>query len=279
MQRCCELLSILYLCSVKHNNFNRLVVVLLVVNCFQFCIFAVWNTTKVISGYFLLSLWIAFNFVSLQCETQRFSFTLFLIQSCELLSILYLCSVKHNLVQKMHAGSFVVNCFQFCIFAVWNTTSKKNNEKYVWLWIAFNFVSLQCETQLLFFTNQKVVCCELLSILYLCSVKHNEGRAGNKYNPVVNCFQFCIFAVWNTTSKNNNEKYVWLWIAFNFVSLQCETQQFDEVSDGNSRCELLSILYLCSVKHNFSIEDLFSEMVVNCFQFCIFAVWNTTLLW
>ena len=147
------------------------------------------------AGYML---WIAFNFVSLQCETQPLGNCKSPQSRCELLSILYLCSVKHNYDYDSITHRLVVNCFQFCIFAVWNTTRQ----------------------------NKRTIPngCELLSILYLCSVKHNEMKC--------------------------SEQFVRLWIAFNFVSLQCETQHSVNCFALRRRCELLSILYLCSVKHN-----------------------------
>ena len=169
---CCELLSILYLCSVKHN--------------------------KRIKKEGVLPLWIAFNFVSLQCETQ--------------------------LTTKTNSYLHVVNCFQFCIFAVWNTTILSLRSLPLQLWIAFNFVSLQCETQQNKPFHLTAAGCELLSILYLCSVKHNSAPNSYSLLLVVNCFQFCIFAVWNTTYRP--------------INLHVHS------------CELLSILYLCSVKHN-----------------------------
>ena len=245
----CELLSILYLCSVKHNSPDKTRNIVDVVNCFQFCIFAVWNTTPPFATSSRLSLWIAFNFVSLQCETQPSTIVKNIATRCELLSILYLCSVKHNRKFPRTSQKLVVNCFQFCIFAVWNTTSllvsnsptccellsilylcsvKHNMAKRVItkeeLWIAFNFVSLQCETQHTLISSKWKGCCELLSILYLCSVKHNNKRLTRLPWEVVNCFQFCIFAVWNTTRAEIFSVPDWLWIAFNFVSLQCETQ-------------------------------------------------------
>ena len=246
---CCELLSILYLCSVKHNKYSIHKKITKVVNCFQFCIFAVWNTTT-------------------DGKTP-------LRYSCELLSILYLCSVKHNNTLGTTKSTSVVNCFQFCIFAVWNTTADRHIRASLWLWIAFNFVSLQCETQRSSNSRRGKRCCELLSILYLCSVKHNlvecfrqntqlwiafnfvslqcETQQITKISIqtiVVNCFQFCIFAVWNTTGYMLLPEYAELWIAFNFVSLQCETQPLTLFTVIHKSCELLSILYLCSVKHN-----------------------------
>ena len=194
-------------------------------------------------------MWIAFNFVSLQCETQQLTDTEHQRPCCELLSILYLCSVKHNVAASITKWQSVVNCFQFCIFAVWNTTGLQPVKYREVLWIAFNFVSLQCETQQfeqftegdkccellsilylcsvkhnVYCSNINITFCELLSILYLCSVKHNFTSSSTALAGVVNCFQFCIFAVWNTTQRVLRTLVLWLWIAFNFVSLQCETQ-------------------------------------------------------
>ena len=165
-------------------------------------------------------LWIAFNFVSLQCKTQQFAKKGMDSNRCELLSILYLCSVKHNLL------------------ALQGRTC--------WLWIAFNFVSLQCKTQQRTRRDGPTSSCELLSILYLCSVKHNLDSAVIRFTE--------------------------LWIAFNFVSLQCKTQLTETIDPHFSSCELLSILYLCSVKHNRCGKKRNNKRVVNCFQFCIFAV-------
>ena len=142
-------------------------------NCFQFCIFAVLFTTKKGRYIYFQMLWIAFNFVSLQCYLQQVEKTLYFQSCCELLSILYLCSVIYNSWINYNIMKFVVNCFQFCIFAVLFTTIRTTKEKWKWLWIAFNFVSLQCYLQLCCLFVKTLLRCELLSILYLCSVIYN----------------------------------------------------------------------------------------------------------
>ena len=63
-----------------------------VVNCFQFFIFAVLFT------------------VLKKMPT--------LCSSCELLSVLYICGVIHSVLLLFRICCFVVNCFQFFIFAV-----------------------------------------------------------------------------------------------------------------------------------------------------------------
>ena len=170
-------------------------------NCFQFCIFAVLFTTCLPDLMQSNALWIAFNFVSLQCYLQRNASAEYCSTSCELLSILYLCSVIYNKLKYPSIFHVVVNCFQFCIFAVLFTTFFFFLILWLRLWIAFNFVSLQCYLQHNFFLLILYYCCELLSILYLCSVIYNLFAGLNAKQCVVNCFQFCIFAVLFTTNN------------------------------------------------------------------------------
>ena len=91
-----------------------------------------------------------------------------------------------------------MNCFQFSIFAVLDTTDHR--------------------------CRNIEIGCELLSIQYLCSIRYNSGSQGKVFSAVVNCFQFSIFAVLDTTAP-----------------------QAPKVSKG---CELLSIQYLCSIRYN-----------------------------
>ena len=298
---CCELLSILYLCSLNNNCSFVIRSLFVVVNCFQFCIFALWTTTWFIWGNSGNGLWIAFNFVSLLFEQQPKKDAPAYVPGCELLSILYLCSLNNNIGSLLFLFSYVVNCFQFCIFALWTTTYLYVREVIGKLWIAFNFVSLLFEQQ--------------------------QKRFSSYESVVVNCFQFCIFALWTTTvgnvigytyklwiafnfvsllfeqqhiglsskirlscellsilylcSLNNNlitckAKWIKLWIAFNFVSLLFEQQQSLIYNGLIRRCELLSILYLCSLNNNRIVHQSRFFQVVNCFQFCIFALWTTT---
>ena len=108
-----------------------------VVNCFQISIFAVANTTPFEDLKVHHKLWIAFKLVSLQLQTQR----------------------RNN----QHYLLLVVNCFQISIFAVANTTLEIGIVCARELWIAFKLVSLQLQTQRLFFTALLHKCCELLS--------------------------------------------------------------------------------------------------------------------
>ena len=110
----------------------------LVVNCFQFSIFAFAKTTVTDPDIELGVLCIAFNLVSLHLQKQP----------CK------------KLADKLG----VVNCFQFSIFAFAKTTHTFYFVPFIQLWIAFNLVSLHLQKQhwkhYPYFEN----CCELLSI-------------------------------------------------------------------------------------------------------------------
>ena len=148
----------------------------------------------------MIMLWIAFKFVSLHYATQL---------------IFYLLSL-----------TYVVNCFQICIFALCNTTLRKFDANRIQLWIAFKFVSLHYATQQKPLIEDYNICCELLSNLYLCTMQHNLLKVNVCFFTVVNCFQICIFALCNTTCLPSTMLSIVLWIAFKFVSLHYATQLY-----------------------------------------------------
>ena len=191
-------------------------------NCFQICIFALCNTTLYVLWLVLFKLWIAFKFVSLHYATQLHLFFSSQIESCELLSNLYLCTMQHNLQMSISLFTIVVNCFQICIFALCNTT--------------------------FLFLKSRTISCELLSNLYLCTMQHNSKRNKRIDNTVVNCFQICIFALCNTTITSIS-RYQWLlWIAFKFVSLHYATQHsfLHTISLLVVNCFQICIFALCN---------------------------------
>ena len=168
--------------------------------CFQNCIFVLWNTAPFSTDKMLSALWFAFKIVSLCCETQ-------------LIDI----KVKRRTV---------VICFQNCIFVLWNTAEDDALAKNYKLWFAFKIVSLCCETQQKQAKESVNECCDLLSKLYLCVVKHSCTNVNGRRNmlwfafkivslccetqlcvlhllhhTVVICFQNCIFVLWNTAPK------------------------------------------------------------------------------
>ena len=149
----CELLSNVYLCKRKNNDASDENALVTVVNCFQMCIFARGKTTKTPSFPSAIRLWIAFKCVSLQEEKQRTLLTRCPFFCCELLSNVYLCKRKNNSIYNN---------------TLWNK-----------LWIAFKCVSLQEEKQLNAKTLYEMICCELLSNVYLCKRKNNQIEGNN----------------------------------------------------------------------------------------------------
>ena len=145
-----------------------------------------------------------------------------------------------------------MNCFQICIFVLWQTTYSGLARSSVLLWIAFKFVSLSYDKQ------------------------HERTRMLGRL--VVNCFQICIFVLWQTTLGFRQFSDCLLWIAFKFVSLSYDKQRKSSGYATASGCELLSNLYLCPMTNNRMSNILLSEDVVNCFQICIFVLWQTTRL-
>ena len=250
MLRCCELLSISYLCIMIYNFWELACCLALVVNCFQFRIFALWFTMFLTSWYISLSLWIAFNFVSLHYDLQFKRRVHFWLMGCELLSISYLCIMIYNFNPAACKRCIVVNCFQFRIFALWFTIIFDWWTIYSSLWIAFNFVSLHYDLQLPIINETAYSCCELLSISYLCIMIYNTPEIIAATTAVVNCFQFRIFALWFTMKEKTWNAWSWLWIAFNFVSLHYDLQSKYIFKGNNACCELLSISYLCIMIYN-----------------------------
>ena len=244
-------------------------------NCFQICIFVSDFTTLPARFPCGVLLWIAFKFVSLCRILQPYLKSKLVKRRCELLSNLYLCVGFYNASPSMDRRAMVVNCFQICIFVSDFTTSRSlrnlpmrcellsnlylcvgfynfilRKRHGAMLWIAFKFVSLCRILQQLTSEAQGEARCELLSNLYLCVGFYNMSKIFTQLDPVVNCFQICIFVSDFTTVDNGQHVYV--------------------------RCELLSNLYLCVGFYNASHLLNIRRFVVNCFQICIFVSDFTT---
>ena len=296
---CCELLSVLYICGVIHSVllwllrcelvvncfqffiFAVLFTVLqnynpneLVVNCFQFFIFAVLFTVFINLYIFVAKLWIAFSSLYLRCYSQFMKVLLFMRWGCELLSVLYICGVIHSFVLFCVFLPAVVNCFQFFIFAVLFTVSENIKWNRWRLWIAFSSLYLRCYSQFAEKGSEQFFSCELLSVLYICGVIHSRLRCHPWWKKVVNCFQFFIFAVLFTVSADGGDGAVLLWIAFSSLYLRCYSQLKRHPQDRQQRCELLSVLYICGVIHS-TIEHMdafiqlwiaFSSLYLRCYS-------------
>ena len=196
-------------------------------------------------------MWIAFKFVSLSYDKQLLLLSVLSRPSCELLSNLYLCPMTNNSFSLHLKINCVVNCFQICIFVLWQTTEVLIYTNGSLLWIAFKFVSLSYDKQRSLRRLRLLYSCELLSNLYLCPMTNNLHKMFLMLKLVVNCFQICIFVLWQTTRIFYKQQIILLWIAFKFVSLSYDKQH---------RGALMK-----------------KQSVVNCFQICIFVLWQTTL--
>ena len=143
-----------------------------------------------------------------------------------------------------------MNCFRLIIFAKAKTTFKWFVLVGSLLWIAFDWLSLQRQKQQDADKWFSYVCCELLSIDYLCKGKNNIKIQKNGLCSVVNCFRLIIFAKAKTTSRIRLMQCKELWIAFDWLSLQRQKQP--------------QALQVCVA------------WVVNCFRLIIFAKAKTT---
>jgi len=115
-----------------------------------------------------------------------------------LLTIFYLYKVLCSPFPNRYHQTFVVNCLQFFIFTRFFAVIICKVISTPKLWIAYNFLSLQGSLQWFLKGGASGVGCELLTIFYLYKVLCS-----------VNCL---------TSSK------CWLWIAYNFLSLQGSLQ-------------------------------------------------------
>ena len=246
----CELLSIYYFRPSENNPRTVRPRQHLVVNCFQFIIFAPAKTTSLLKHVIMCKLWIAFNLLFSPQRKQHALFFDTKSACCELLSIYYFRPSENNFLsngytktvlwiafnllfspqRKQPANAdlvrlLVVNCFQFIIFAPAKTT--------------------YCST------SRPSTSCELLSIYYFRPSENN---------------------LWELPST-----FIKLWIAFNLLFSPQRKQQILHDTDKAVGCELLSIYYFRPSENNIVHDSIIEIVVVNCFQFIIFAPAKTTL--
>ena len=118
-----------------------------VVNCLQFFIFTRFFAVCLLAVMWLIMLWIAYNFLSLQGSLQYFSFCPGEVSSCELLTIFYLYKVLCSTSILIANYTCVVNCLQFFIFTRFFAVTQPLYVLAGMLWIAYNFLSLQGSLQ------------------------------------------------------------------------------------------------------------------------------------
>mgnify|MGYP006870512741 CR=1 FL=1 len=241
------MLTIFYLYKVLCSVLFFLCPLILVVNCLQFFIFTRFFAVFTFDSVALEMLWIAYNFLSLQGSLQSKGNLMLNCPCCELLTIFYLYKVLCSKYVSNILLVFVVNCLQFFIFTRFFAVRLKEQFTTEQLWIAYNFLSLQGSLQFGILIFDLKSCCELLTIFYLYKVLCSWQSIEVIFCIVVNCLQFFIFTRFFAVYQNYGASANWLWIAYNFLSLQGSLQSFTNLTLSRKRCELLTIFYLYKV--------------------------------
>ena len=184
---------------MKDNTATLMLLIGLVVNCFQKLLSSWWRTTKGNKATDWTPLWIAFKNYYLRDEGQhRFAVGLLSV-GCELLSKIIIFVMKDNIGWWFFISSAVVNCFQKLLSSWWRTTQPIYVRNRLWLWIAFKNYYLRDEGQ---------------------------PKNGNLLRtPVVNCFQKLLSSWWRTARLPTGAFKGTLWIAFKNYYLRDEGQQ------------------------------------------------------
>ena len=142
-----------------------------------------------------------------------------------MLSFLYLWTIKSILSAFSWIYERVVNCFHFCIFELSKASQRARLNDAGMLWIAFIFVSLNYQKHLNYTHIIWEKGCELLSFLYLWTIKSIRYLLRMRLLSVVNCFHFCIFELSKASTARLALIDESLWIAFIFVSLNYQKHQ------------------------------------------------------
>ena len=97
-------------------------------------------------------------------------------------------------------------------------------------------------------------------------------------SSVVICFEFIIFALSITAKEKWSPSPKALWFASNLLFLHYQSQLFLFLAVRFRRCDLLRIYYFCTINHSKEIDNAWSDAVVICFEFIIFALSITAYL-
>ena len=169
--------------------------------------------------------------------------------------------------------------FQICIFEPLETTIIFPFIKITKLWFTFKFVSLNHWKQHVIVCIFRIMCCDLLSNLYLWTIGNNISRRIKWDQSVVIYFQICIFEPLETTVTIAKTTQLPLWFTFKFVSLNHWKQHCAKRFTYPSSCDLLSNLYLWTIGNNRGQHLCHPTYVVIYFQICIFEPLETTRPW
>ena len=94
----------------------------------------------------------------------------------------------------------------------------------------------------------------------------------------MNCFQKLLSSWWRTTKTTSQRSRSKLWIAFKNYYLRDEEQLCRCRRPDRMGCELLSKIIIFVMKNNTIFFELWSNLVVNCFQKLLSSWWRTTLI-
>ena len=164
-------------------------------------------------------LWFAFKFVFLYWVIHPLFDMEYCNVRCDLLSNLYFCIGWYTAGLFGRYAVVVVICFQICIFVLGDTPLLLLIIKFIKLWFAFKFVFLYWVIHLAVAPGSKFICCDLLSNLYFCIGWYTFYSKCEYLQPVVICFQICIFVLGDTPCSQTSFETWKLWFAFKFVFL------------------------------------------------------------
>ena len=247
---CCELLSKIIIFVMKDNEKCVVLLLWVVVNCFQKLLSSWWRTTIILTVHHQLLLWIAFKNYYLRDEGQRSGLIRRFPFCCELLSKIIIFVMKDNIFLQTLSCLFVVNCFQKLLSSWWRTTYFYKLWVVYLLWIAFKNYYLRDEGQLRKSAFCCLTSCELLSKIIIFVMKDNISNSNIIEEIVVNCFQKLLSSWWRTTVSIKCIITSVLWIAFKNYYLRDEGQlSITNIIIFHS-CELLSKIIIFVMKDN-----------------------------
>ena len=140
------------------------------------------------------------------------------------------------------------------------------------MWFASNLLFLHYQSQQVQSAQHHGYCCDLLRIYYFCTINHSADGAEGMLVTVVICFEFIIFALSITASKERNLTSSLLWFASNLLFLHYQSQRYLNAPSRPVCCDLLRIYYFCTINHSLLKYWLNFMFVVICFEFIIFAL-------
>ena len=143
----CELLSKIIIFVMKDNTATLMLLIGLVVNCFQKLLSSWWRTAQHLFCWIFLLLWIAFKNYYLRDEGQPDEEITQWEKCCELLSKIIIFVMKDSFGSSDANFYPVVNCFQKLLSSWWRTAKHSFWIVYLLLWIAFKNYYLRDEGQ------------------------------------------------------------------------------------------------------------------------------------